>query len=156
MSVEQITEECKVIKIKKNLAVIELERKPECENCKACSFNRRNTVRMNARLETECSAGDRVIVEMPQKAIKGSSILLFFVPLMLMLAAVFATASQAWYIQIPSVVGALIISLGLIFLFDKLIRRNAAYMPTVKQIVKNTNHIGETNDRSQTYSTDRP
>ncbi len=146
MPVGPITEECKVIKVKKNFAVIELERKPQCDNCKACAFNRRNTVRMSARLDTECRAGDSVIVEMPQKSIKGSSLVLFLAPLLLMLAAVIITANYRWYVQIPSIIGALLIGLCLIILFDRLIRRNAAFMPTVKKIIENNNHIGETND----------
>ena len=155
MSATPITEECKVIKIKKNFAVIELERKPQCESCKACSFNRRSTVRMNARIESECSVGDIAIVEMPRKSIKGSSFVLFLLPILLMLVAVLVTADCSWYVQIPSVVGALLVGLGAIVLVDRLIRRNSEYMPIVKQIVKNTNHIGETNDRSQTYSSNR-
>ena len=142
-----LVEECRVVKVIGDYAVIELERKPECDGCKACAFNRRNILRMTARSEIPCAAGDMVSVEMPQKSIKGSYLVLFLLPLVLMLIAVSVTAEFAWYVQIPSILGALLLGLIATFLCDKLIKRKAAYMPTIKSVIKSLIIQGETNDR---------
>lgn len=141
-------EECNVVKVKGDYAVIELERKPECEGCKACSFNRRNSLRMTAMRSADCSVGDRVSVQMPEKSIKGSYLVLFLIPLALMLAAVLITAKYEWYVQVPSIVGALLLGLAIIVLCDGIIKKKAAYMPKIINVIKNTHHIGEANDRS--------
>lgn len=143
-----ITEECSVVKVKGDYAVIELSRKPECEGCKACAFNRRNTIRMTAKKEIDCEAGDRVIVQMPEKSIKGSWIILFALPLLFILTAVIITAKFAWYLQITAIGIALLMGFGCAVLCDFLIRRRTKYIPIVKNTLKeNKNLIGEdTND----------
>lgn len=143
-------EECSVIKAHKNSAVIELVRRSECESCKACVFNKKNVLRMNAKTEVACKAGDRVLVEMPEKQVAGASFILFAVPLVLMLISVLITADKPWYAQILSICGALAIGLAVVILCNQMIKRKPSYLPTVKQIIteneKNDLNRGEAND----------
>lgn len=139
-----IIEECNVIKVKGDYAIIELTRKPECEGCKACAFNRRNTIRMTAKCETSCLVGDKVMVEMPEKSVKGSWLILFVLPLVLLLASVLITASSVWYIQLVSIAAALLLGLCGAMLCDFAIRRHSKFIPTIKNVVEeNKKFLGE-------------
>lgn len=138
-----ITEECNVVKVRGSRAIIELVRKPECDGCQACAFNRRSSIKMTARKEVDCYAGDRVTVQMPEKTIKGSWLVLFVFPLALLIIAVCLTVNLDWYFQIAAVCAALLIGLGVAILCDFLIKRNSKYIPTIKEVITiNKNHIG--------------
>lgn len=138
----RVTEECNVIKAEKGFALIELVKKPECGNCKLCAFNKKNAIRVPAKCSIECAPGDRVVVEMPEKPLCGSSLILFAIPLILLLIAVLATANCKWYVQISSIVIALAIGLITVILCDKLVKKNSKRIPTVKKVIKE-NNIGE-------------
>jgi positive regulator of sigma E activity len=72
-----------VKKVKHNLAFVEIRRLEKCDGCKLCAFGGNKSVVWPSIMKTECRPGDSVILEMPQKTMAGSSVLLFLLPLAL-------------------------------------------------------------------------
>lgn len=139
-----MTEECSVVKTLGNGVFIELVRKPQCDGCKACAFNKRNSIKMFAKSEIECDVGDKVIVEMPQKKIVGSWIALFVIPIVFISVAILVTMRFEWYIQVSALCGALLSGIAVIVLTDRLIKRNSMYVPRVISVVRENNtHEGD-------------
>lgn len=68
--------------------MVELSRKEKCAGCGRCAFNRRDKIRVTAIKDAACTAGDRVVVTLPEKEIVLAPLFLFVLPVLFMLAGI--------------------------------------------------------------------
>lgn len=139
-----MTEVVTVIKDKGRSAVIELKRTEKCEGCNRCSFNRRSSVRVNAIKEADCTAGDKVVVRLPEKDILLAPLFLFVIPLAFVAAAVAATRALTAAVQIAVIAAALAAGIAVTYAADRFYRRKRGYMPVI--ISKYISQGEDTND----------
>ena len=77
---------CTVKKVKRGCVYIELTRTERCDGCQMCAFNKRKSMTVPARTEISVDAGERVIVEMPTRAVGAGALAIYAIPLLLMVA----------------------------------------------------------------------
>lgn len=129
-----MTEICTVVRDNGKTAVIELVRTSKCDGCNACAFNKRNSLRMPAVKDVDCKAGDVVAVTMPEAEIRSAPLFLFVIPILLTLAAVLISRTFAPWAQAVLIVGFLAFGIVILFVVDKLFRRQRKYMPVITQV----------------------
>lgn len=122
---------CTVKKVKRGCVYVELTRTEKCDGCQMCAFNRRKSITVPARSEIEVRAGDRVIAEMPTRAVGAGALAIYAIPLLLMVAgALIGLIGEQW-LQITLCAVGLALGLLCAFIIDKVIRRRKGVLPTV-------------------------
>jgi positive regulator of sigma E activity len=64
-----------------NISTVEMKSSPACVKCGACVFKNNSTVSIEAVDDTRSKAGDTVEVEIPEKTVILSSLMIFIFPL---------------------------------------------------------------------------
>ncbi len=120
-----------VKKVKRGCVYIELTRTERCDGCQMCAFNKRKSMTVPARTEISVNAGERVIVEMPTRAVGAGALAIYAIPLLLMVAgALIGLIGELWLQIVLCAVG---LALGLLcaFIIDKAYRRRKGILPTI-------------------------
>ena len=88
---------CTVKKVKRGCVYIELTRTERCDGCQMCAFNKRKSMTVPARTEISVDAGERVIVEMPTRAVGAGALAIYAIPLLLMVAGSWGLSASRGY-----------------------------------------------------------
>lgn len=112
----------KVVRLKKSVAYVEIERSQECAGCKACALASKKVTTLPAANDVGAKAGDEVLVALASQKPLIATLMLFLLPLVLMIIALVIASlfnqsepMLALYSFIGIAVGFLIT-----FVFDKL------------------------------------
>ncbi len=126
-----MTEVCTVKKVKRGVAHIVIERKDECNGCKICSFNNKNSMTVPALCDIPVTVGEKVVVEMPTRAVGAGSLSIYAVPVLLMLiGALIGLVGSVW-LQIGLCAAGLALGFVAAFLIDRAYRKKSGVMPRV-------------------------
>ena len=107
-----------VVKTAGKIAVVRVEKRPECDGCKACAFrNGKSTVKVRAYNRAGAKAGDRVSVACEKDNRALASFIVYIVPVLLAGAALGFCA---------------------VFALDKLLARTRGFGMEVTEILHNT------------------
>ena len=130
-----------VVKTAGKIAVVRVEKRPECDGCKACAFrNGKSTVKVRAYNRAGAKAGDRVSVACEKDNRALASFIVYIVPVLLAGAGVAVGAaalrSELWA-ALLCLAGA---ALGFcaVFALDKLLARTRGFGMEVTEILHNT------------------
>ncbi len=117
-------------------AEVEVSAKSTCKGCSAagmCNWTGENKKRVLARNEVGAAAGQRVVIETAERGRALSSLLVFGVPVVLMLAGVLVGGlllGKDLWAGICSGAG-LVLGLGFVKLFDVAARRSGRSLPVI-------------------------
>lgn len=141
---EFINETGKVDKIKGSLYFVKLTKSKKCEGCKVCDFGKNNYITVPSLSEVECNEGDEVVLRSPINKKYLSSIIMYLLPILIMLASAIITYSISMndlYVLIACGI-SLLFSFVLVFFLDKLVR-NKKNMPLIVKNLSNDKKIQE-------------
>ena len=132
-----MTETATVLKTTGKIAVVRIEKKPECDGCKVCAFkNGQSTVKVKALNTCGAKAGDTVVVKAEKDNRALASFIVYIVPVLLAGAGVLVGAlcfeREAW-IALLSVAG-LVLGFAAVFAADKLLARSRGFGMEVVEI----------------------
>lgn len=123
---------------KNGWCTVRFPRKTACENCHMC-LKPKEEMYVELKLKNTLGAkeGDRVTVEMGDKAVVTASLIVYLIPLGL-LAIALGTASLANDIAVSLGAGggALIVGFGIVALIDRYLKNKKGYAPQMKEIIK--------------------
>lgn len=130
-----MTERCRVKKVGRSWTVIVIERRPECEGCKICSFNNKSSMTAVVKTVDGLKVGDTVSVEMPTQSTAFASLILYVIPLFAMLIGMVAGINSSVYLQMGLAFSFLVLSFGIVALCDRHYRSKRGFLPTILEIV---------------------
>ena len=145
-----MTETGVVTEVKKNYAVVSVDKKAECEGCGLCLFkDGTNKTEFYAKNDLNAKVGDKVLVERSENGRFYGALLAFFVPLMLIGLAVAIN-----YLFIKNEIWILILSIAFVSawfvalcLTDKKLKSVGAFKAEITAITSE-DPTGETPDAS--------
>lgn len=130
-----------VIEIKDKIAIVKVARHGDCENCGTCAGSNAAVLEMNNQIGAQ--KGERVVFETVQKGMLKAAFIVFCLPI-----AAILLGSQAGSLlsqalnnnsSLYSVLGgviALILSLGIIFLYEKNMKANLSRLPKITKTIR--------------------
>ena len=117
----------RVIQVNGPTVEVEIAKSKECANCKACDmFDNREKVILTALNDINAREGDMVNVEVAPRQVLTSAVLVFLMPVIFLILGYWLGSTQRWFTANPEISGiiggltALLLSFGLIFVFDRL------------------------------------
>ena len=121
---------------KNNLATVRFDRKMACENCNMC-LKPKDKMFVELDLDNALNAkvGDYVSVEIPNNIVLTASFLVYLVPVITLLAALFLTKGLKDYISFSIAIAAMILSYIGVSLADKIMKNKKGLVPTMKAII---------------------
>ncbi len=130
-----------VVKATGKIAIVRIEKRPECDGCKLCAFKAgKSTVKVKALNRAGAGAGDRVIVQAEKDNRLLASIVVYGIPVVLACVGVLLGA-LAFKSQLLAAVLCLVgLALGFfaVFLVDKLAAKSRGFGMEVVEICQNT------------------
>lgn len=141
--------ECEVVAFKNNVTYVRLDKAPDCNGCKACGFGKKQSLVMPVTDELSSKIGDRVAVEMPVKPILSAPFVMYLVPLMLMFAGLISGYFINEIIMMCLAAAGLGIGFLIVFLVDKLIKKNKKVMPKIIEILPYRDIIDNKTDEKE-------
>lgn len=138
----------KVIDVKKNMAVVQFERKTACDKCGMCAF-KKDDMFVKCTIDNSLNArvGDSVKVHMGNGYVLTAAVIAYLIPLILCAIAIICTLKFAEYYQFIAVVAALIAGFTIAILLDKFwIRKKKGFRPTMVELINNDNNGGKDNE----------
>lgn len=138
-----IVEECTVTQLDGKYAIVSLLKQEKCEGCKICSFGKKNMISLSAINNIECKVNDNVLVEMPEKSITLSPVILYIIPLVLLTLGIVLGSFVSEIFAILLGVALVIIGIVIVALIDRLYRKNPIYMPKIIKKVLDKEQEGE-------------
>lgn len=135
-------EEASVVKAAGKIAVVQIEKRPECEGCKICAFKEgKSRVKVKALNTAGAKAGDRVIVQAEKDNRLLASFIVYIVPLLFAAAGVLvgwlAIGSELW-MAVLCLVG-LAVGFVAVWAIDKQVARSRGFGMEVVEIIKKEN-----------------
>lgn len=134
-----MTERAAVLKVSGRIAVVQIEKKPECDACKVCAFrNGKSRVKVRALNTAGARAGDAVLV----RAEKDNRLLasfLAYVPPVLFAAAgvligIFAVKSELWSALLC--IAGIAVGFAAVWLLDKFVSKSKGFGMEVVEILQ--------------------
>lgn len=118
-----MTERALVVKTSGKIAVLQIEKKPECEGCKICAFkNGKSRVKVKALNTCGAKAGDTVVVKAEKDNRALASFIVYIVPVLLaglgVLVGALCFEKEVW-IALLCVAG-LVLGFAAVFIADKI------------------------------------
>lgn len=118
-----MTERALVVKTSGKIAVLQIEKKPECEGCKICAFkNGKSRVKVKALNTCGAKAGDTVVVKAEKDNRALASFIVYIVPVLLaglgVLVGALCFEKEVW-IALLCIVG-LVLGFAAVFIADKI------------------------------------
>lgn len=131
-----MTERGVVIKIKKNKATVQFERKSTCDSCKMCAVSK-DSMKVEIVIENQLNAniGDFVQVEMGEKFVLTAALIVYIIPLVLVAIGLGIGSVINELAQIILSLAGLGLGFIIAFLLDKfVIRKKKGFSPTMTKI----------------------
>ena len=118
-----MTERALVVKTSGKIAVLQIEKKPECEGCKICAFkNGKSRVKVKALNTCGAKAGDTVVVKAEKDNRALASFIVYIVPVLLaglgVLVGALCFEKEVWS-ALLCIVG-LVLGFAAVFIADKI------------------------------------
>ena len=118
-----MTERALVVKTSGKIAVLQIEKKPECEGCKICAFkNGKSRVKVKALNTCGAKAGETVVVKAEKDNRALASFIVYIVPVLLaglgVLVGALCFEKEVW-IALLCIVG-LVLGFAAVFIADKI------------------------------------
>ena len=118
-----MTERALVVKTSGKIAVLQIEKKPECEGCKICAFkNGKSRVQVKALNTCGAKAGDTVVVKAEKDNRALASFIVYIVPVLLaglgVLVGALCFEKEVW-IALLCIAG-LVFGFAAVFIADKI------------------------------------
>lgn len=121
---------------KNGFAYVNVERKSDCENCRACIFGRKQKLCIKTVNDASAHRGDNVRVEMSHggKNALISTVIVFVLPLVFLFAALFAgiLAHLVEWLTVVIALGAVVLSMAVVAFIDKALSRSSLAARTVQ------------------------
>lgn len=130
--------ECgKVIKIKRNNAVVSFDRKSACDQCHMCAVSKSGkTVEITIPNVLDAEIGDTVEVTMGSRYVLTAAVIVYVIPLILVAAAVFIGEIWSDTVAIILTFVALAVGFAIAILLDKyVIRKKKGFVPEMTKLV---------------------
>ncbi|MDP3014251.1 MAG: SoxR reducing system RseC family protein [Candidatus Subteraquimicrobiales bacterium] len=137
-----------VVKVKGNMAEVQMKRSPACEACGVCRLLSDEVVITEAINQAGAEADDEVLLELASQSVLKATLIVFGIPLLFLIAGYLIGYSLARFLnlgfsQTLGVVFAFLF-VGLSYLvireIDKRISVTGRYQPVIKEIVKKGGH----------------
>lgn len=145
-----ITERGVIESVEGGKAVVRVQRGTSCASCEhraACHLDSGKPLFIEVENELEATAGDWVEISLPTRSLLKLSFLVYFVPVLTLVAGALLGAEWAEPFGLSATVGslvagglALVVSFTLLRRFDRSVRRKPHYHPRMSRIVP-TSHV---------------
>ena len=141
-----MTERAVVVKTAGRIAVLQIEKKPECDSCKVCAFKAgKSRVKVKALNTAGARAGDEVIVKAEKDNRALASFIVYIIPVLLAGAGVLVGAlcfdREIWIVLLC--LAGLLIGFAAVVAADKLLARSRGFGMEVVKICDTENIITE-------------
>ena len=132
-----MTERAAVLKVSGRIAVVQIEKKPECDACKVCAFrNGKSRVKVKALNTAGARAGDAVLVRAEKDNRLLASFIVYILPVLFAAAGAavgfLALDDQLW--AALCCVAGLVLGFAAVFLLDKWAARSRGFGMEIAQI----------------------
>ena len=128
----------KVIKLKGDRAVIRVDRKSACDNCRMCAIKPKSPhIDIILKNEVNAKIEDWVEIEIDDHVVVKSSLVVYTIPLITAFFGLligFLAFKEAAY-QLIMFTGFLLVGFVVVFFIDKLIKNNKKYKQRITRIV---------------------
>ena len=134
-----MTERATVVKISGRIAVVQIEKKPECDACKVCAFrNGKSRVKVKALNTAGARAGDAVLVRAEKDNRLLASFLAYVPPVLFAAAGVligaFAIKSELWSALLC--IAGIAVGFLAVWLLDKFASKTRGFGMEVIEIIQ--------------------
>jgi sigma-E factor negative regulatory protein RseC len=130
-----------VIQTKDKIAIVKIARHGDCENCGTCAGSNAAVLEMNNQIGAQ--KGERVVFETAEKGMLKAAFIVFCLPIL----AIFlgsqagkvlsnALNSSSSLYQVLGGIIALLLSLGIIFLYEKSMKNNLSRLPKITKTIR--------------------
>ncbi len=142
-----------VVKAAGKIAVLQIEKKPECDSCKACAFRAgKSRVKVKALNTAGANAGDEVIVVAEKDHRALASFIVYIVPVFLAGAGVLIGAlclkEELWAALLC--IAGLLLGFAAVFLLDKIFSGSRGFGMEVIEICNKQNNDSEEENQNGT------
>ncbi len=141
-----------VVKTAGKIAVLQIEKHPECDACKACAFRAgKSTVKVKAKNGIGAQAGDEVVVQAEKDNRLLASFIVYVIPVLLAAAGVAAGAaalkSELWAALLC--LAGLTLGFVAVYVLDKFAARSRGFGMEIVEICQNNkeNQEDKTDDQ---------
>lgn len=128
----------KVISIdQNNNAVVQIERKQKCVGCNACHIASGGVMQLEVENTANAAVGDTVEIEISEKSITQSILIVYGIPLLLMLVGVIISSiyiKTEWIVGVIGI-GALILGFVCVWALDKIFAKRKEYNPKMIKVL---------------------
>ena len=130
-------EQAIVVKTTGKIAVLRIQKRPECEGCKICAFKEgQSVVKVKAKNTVGAKAGDTVIVQAEKDNRLLASFIVYILPILFAAAGAavgfLALGDQLW--AALCCVAGLVLGFAAVFLLDKWAARSRGFGMEIAQI----------------------
>lgn len=127
-----------VVKTTGRIAVVRIEKHPECDGCKACAFkNGQSTVKIKALNGVGAKTGDRVLVRAEKDNRLLASFIVYVIPVVLAGAGAliggFAIGREVWAAVLC--IAGLLLGFSAVFALDKILGKTRGFGMEVVEIL---------------------
>ena len=135
---------------KRNYATVVFPRKQACEHCQMC-FQTKDSMRVSVRVHNTLNAkvGDSVAVDMSERIVLKSALVVYLIPVLLVLVALLLTRKYDEKVQIVAFCASLAISIGIDVIVERIFRKKRKTIAVISAIVSDpspsTDHATESN-----------
>ncbi len=136
-----MTERGVVVKVKGGRATVRFDRKSACDSCQMCAVTK-DGMKVEVMLENNLNAsvGDTVCVQMGDKFVLTSAVIVYIIPLILVGAGIGIGTLISEIAQILFALGGLVVGFVIAFLLDRFaIRKKKGFYPVMTEISSKCN-----------------
>lgn len=122
---------------------VQFKRTSACDKCKICSIEQGGNVSITLKNNLNAQVGDIVEVEVWQKAVTLSYLIVFGIPLLTVLLGVIiaSAASLSELYSILVTAGSLILGFLIVFVLDKKVAKNQKFAPKIIRVIDQNSQI---------------
>lgn len=143
----------KVTAVMNDNVQVQFKRTSACDKCRACSIDQGGKVSITLKNDLGAKVGDIVEVEIWEKAVTLSYLIVFGIPLVMLLLGIIL-ASMARFNELYSIITAassLVFGFLIVFVIDKIIGKNQRFAPKIIKVYNQNSQKSEElkNDRTK-------
>lgn len=134
------TQEAVVISVETNVAQVKMSRHNDCASCGACSGTSAAVILADNNINAQ--VGQRVLVAMPQNDMLKAAFLVYIMPLIFILGAIYlgniisdSLCIDSTYIQVVTVLLSATLAIGLIRSYEYRLHNNKQKLPTIIKLL---------------------
>ena len=145
-------EQAEVVRTAGRIAVVRIEKNPQCEGCKMCAFRAgKSRVKVRAYNRAGAKAGERVIVQAEKDHRALASFIVYILPVLLAGAGVavgaLALSSELWAALLC--LAGLVLGFAGVFALDKILAKKRGFGMEVVEILHTEKENEEETDNGQ-------